>query len=194
MLELRRAKTVDVDLRIFFPDVMEQLQVPIEPEFRMVPALHQDLHAAGGSQLIELLVELLVGQDVMILILFRAIKRTELAIDVADVGVIDVSIDDVGDDLAFLFRQIAPRIGQRAQLSQRPAIKLECFGRRNAFAAENLLLQSFAIQRNHRRNLAARTENSNFESEDSAPETRTGRKRFLTERQFIAGVNALPGG
>ena len=36
----------------------------------------------------------------MIIIFFRAIKRAELAIDVADVGVVDVAIDDVGDDLA----------------------------------------------------------------------------------------------
>ena len=46
MVELRRAEPVDVDLRKFFPDVAEQIEIPIEAELRMMPALHQDLHAA----------------------------------------------------------------------------------------------------------------------------------------------------
>ena len=35
----------------------------------------------------------------MIVVFFGAIKRAELAIDIADVGVIDVAIDDVSDDV-----------------------------------------------------------------------------------------------
>ena len=46
MLELRRAETVDVDMGIFFPDVLEEIDIPIEAELRMMTALHQDLHAA----------------------------------------------------------------------------------------------------------------------------------------------------
>ena len=74
----------------------------------------------------------------MIVVLLRAIKRAELAVNVADVRVVDVAIDDVGDDLAplaivtFFFRQIPPRIGERAELRQRPAIKLERLRRGDA--------------------------------------------------------------
>ena len=100
MLELRRAESVDVDVRIFFPDVAEQIEIPIEAELRMMPALHQDLHAAGRGQFVELLIELLAREHVVVGILLGPIKRAELAIDVADVGVVDVAIDDVGDDFA----------------------------------------------------------------------------------------------
>ena len=100
MLELRRAESVDVDVRIFFADVTQQIDIPIERQLRMMPALHQDLHAAGRRQFIEFLIDLLEREHVMIVILFGAIKRAELAVDVADVGVVDVAIDDVGDDLA----------------------------------------------------------------------------------------------
>jgi len=53
-----------------------------------------------GSQFIELLVNLLDTQNVMIGILLRAVKRAELAIDIADIGVIHVTINNVGHDLA----------------------------------------------------------------------------------------------
>jgi hypothetical protein len=64
----------------------------------------------------------------MIVIFFRAIKRAELAINVADVGVIDVAIDDVGHDFISVavvgrtLRLSSPLIGQRSQLLQRPLI------------------------------------------------------------------------
>ena len=85
----------------------------------------------------------------MIVVLFGAIKRAELAVNVADIGVIDVAIDDVGDDLAapvpimFFFREVAPRVGQRAELRERPAVKRERLRRRDASAAENFLHQPF---------------------------------------------------
>ena len=91
----------------------------------------------------------------MIVILLGAIKRAELAIDVANVGVIDVAIDDISDDLApaavvaFFLREIAPRIGQRPQLSERPAIKLKRLRAGNALAGENFLLQRFFLERDH---------------------------------------------
>jgi hypothetical protein len=61
-------------------------------------SLHQDLNPPGGSKFIQLLIELFKGNDIMVVLLFGAIKRAKLAINVADVGVIDVAIDDVGDD------------------------------------------------------------------------------------------------
>ena len=89
-------------------------------EFRMMTALHQNLDAARGGKFVELLIQLLAREDVMIGVLLRAVERAEFAVNVADVGVVDVAIDDVGHDLSpapmvsFLLREIAPRIGQRA--------------------------------------------------------------------------------
>jgi hypothetical protein len=66
------------------------------------------LHAARRRQLVKFPVELIERNDIMIVVFFGAIKSAELAIDVADVGVIDVAVDDVGDDL------VAPPVVGRA--------------------------------------------------------------------------------
>src|SRR5262245_52573589 len=116
MVKLRWTESMNIDVRIFFSDVMQKIDVPFERQFRMIPALHQDLHAAGGSEFIQLLVELFEAENVMILIVLCPIKRAELAVNVAHVCVINVAIDDVGHDLAavttvaFRLRQITPRI------------------------------------------------------------------------------------
>ena len=94
-----RAEPVDVDLRKFAFDVREQIEIPLLRQLRMMPALHQNLRAAQRDGLLDLPVHLLERDDIGIVVLFRAVKRAELAIDVADVRVIDVAVDDVGDDL-----------------------------------------------------------------------------------------------
>ena len=59
--------------------------------------------------------------DVGIVVLFRAIKRAEFAIDIADVGVIHVAVNDVGDDVVaaaveiLRLGQLAAAIGKRAE-------------------------------------------------------------------------------
>ena len=155
MLELRRAESVDVDVRIFLSDVMEQVDIPIEPELGMMAALHQDLHPAGRGQFIEFLVDLLASQDVMVVVLLGAIKRAELAIDVADVGVIDVAIDDISHDLApaavvvFLLRQIAPRIGQRPHIQRAASDKAQAPPRPKCVRRREFFLQRFFLERDH---------------------------------------------
>ena len=83
----------------FVFDVRQQIEIPLLGQLGMMPALHQNLRAAERDGFLDLLVHLVERDDVGIVVLFHAIKRAELAIDVADVGVIDVAIDDVGDDL-----------------------------------------------------------------------------------------------
>ena len=62
------------------------------------------------------MIKLLEAQDVMIFVAFGPIKRAELAVNVANVCLIDVAIDDVGHDLAtavtvaFGLREIASRV------------------------------------------------------------------------------------
>src|SRR5437660_11383413 len=103
----------------------------------MMSPLHQDLNTADGRQFVEFLIDLLEREDVMIFILLRAIKCAELAVNIANVRVIDVSIDDIGDDLASMSRvtfrlcQIAPRIGHRSYLFYLPAIQFTHLAHRN---------------------------------------------------------------
>src|ERR1044071_3951255 len=116
MLELRRAEAVDVYVGIFFADVPEQFEVPIERQPWMVPPLHQDLNTAGRGKFVEFLVELLPAEHVVIFVFLGAIERAELAVNVADVGIVDVAIDNVSDDLAAALiitgglRQVAPGV------------------------------------------------------------------------------------
>ena len=83
----------------------------------------------------------------MIFVFLGPIERTELAVNVADVRVIDVAIDDVGHDfpaalaIAGRFRKIASRICQRAERLERAAIEFERFRRGNAFARKHFFAQ-----------------------------------------------------
>jgi hypothetical protein len=87
----------------------------------MMTALHQNLHPAHRGKFVEFLIELFPAQNVVIFVLLRPIECAELAVNVADVRVVDVAIDDVGHDLASAitvagaFCQVAPRIRQRPQ-------------------------------------------------------------------------------
>src|SRR6266403_5895241 len=117
----------------------------------MMSPLHQDLNTTNGGKFVEFLIDLLEREDVMIFILLRAIKCAELAVNIANVRVIDVSIHDIGDDLVstsgvtFRLCQIAPRISQRSHLFERPAIQFEHLVHRNSFAREYLSCQSISI-------------------------------------------------
>src|SRR5215813_13079137 len=120
MLKLGRTESMNVDVWIFFPDVTQQIEIPLERQFRMMPPLHQDLNTTNGRKFVQFLIDLLEREHVMIFIFLRSIKRAELAVNIANVRVIDVSIDDVSDDLTsepvvtFRLCQIAPRISQRS--------------------------------------------------------------------------------
>ena len=58
--------------------------------------LHQDLNASCGREFVQLLVDLLMGDHIGIRILLGSVKSAKLAINIADVRVVDVSVDDVG--------------------------------------------------------------------------------------------------
>src|SRR5436853_644459 len=53
MLELRRTEPVDVDVRIFFADVLQKIDVPLERQFRVMSALHQDLNATRCRKFVQ---------------------------------------------------------------------------------------------------------------------------------------------
>ena len=111
--------------RVIPLDVAHQLEVPLERNVRIVAALEQNLDAANGLTLVDLGADLLEAQDVAFVVLGPAIECAELAVGDADIGVIDIPIDDVGDHP---LRVMPPpfRVGKLPQLEQgSPLIELE---------------------------------------------------------------------
>src|SRR5215831_3237803 len=147
MHELAWAEPVNVDVREPALDVREQIQIPLLRQFRMVSALHQDLGATKRNGLFNFFVHFVEGDDVSIIILFRAVKSAELAVNIADVRVVDVSIDDVSDDIvpaAFpdvRSGELAPTIGESSELLEGQLRKLQGLARSDSFAVPDLLLK-----------------------------------------------------
>ena len=125
----------------------EQIEIPLLGQLRMMSALHQNLRAAQRDGLLDFLVHLVERDDVGVVVLFRAVKRAELAIDVADVGVIDVAVNDVSDDVVaatveiLRLGELAAAVGERAEFLQRQMIKPQRLGRVDALAVPDLLQQ-----------------------------------------------------
>ena len=87
-------------------------------------------------------------EDVAFVVTLGAVEGAELAIDVADVGVIDVAVDDVGDDVVALaavrgaLALAAAGVGEFAELGERGVVKLLGFLGRDAAAVKDLALIS----------------------------------------------------
>ena len=147
MDELAGAKAVDVDLREFAFDVREQIEIPLLGQLGMMPALHENLRAAECERLLDLLVHLGERDDVGIVVLLRAVERAEFAIDVADVGVIDVAINDVSDDfvattiVGIFPGNLTSPVGERAEFFERQMIKPQRVGLLDALAVPDFLEQ-----------------------------------------------------
>ena len=100
----------------------------------MMAALHQHLRAAEREGLLDFLIHLIEGNDVGIVVFLRAIKGAELAIDIADVRVIDVAVDVVSNDFVAMavvgggLGEPAAAVGERAKLLQRQGVKAQGLG------------------------------------------------------------------
>ena len=79
-------------------DVAQQVEVPLERDVRVVPALDEDLDAAQRLRLVDLRADLLERQRVALAVLRPPVERAEAAVGDADVRVVDVPVDDVRDD------------------------------------------------------------------------------------------------
>ena len=111
---------MNVDLRIFRADVRKHLQIEVDAQFWMVAPLKKHLHASLSRKFIELLVNLLDAENVMILVPFGSVKGAEFAVDVANVCVVDVAINNVGDDLRTATIVGAVLGSGTAEVSERP--------------------------------------------------------------------------
>ena len=107
-----------------------------------------NLRAAERDGFLDFFVHLLKRDNVSVLVLLHAIKRAELAIDVADIGVIDVAVHDVGDDVVAAtveilgLGELAAAVGKRAEFLQRQMIKPQGFGLVDALASQTFCSNS----------------------------------------------------
>jgi hypothetical protein len=98
VVDLGRREGVDLDLGIRGAQPAQQIFVPTERQVGIVPALHQDARAAHLEQLVDLAPDGVARQRVGLGMLFRrAIEGAELTVGDADVRVVDVAVDEVGD-------------------------------------------------------------------------------------------------
>src|SRR5512140_3048095 len=99
-------------------DVAQEVEIPVERDVRIVPALHEDLDRAHLFRFVDLGADLFVGQRPPFAVFWATIECAEAAVGDADVGVIDVAIDDIRHDaLGMLLATNA--IGFGAELEER---------------------------------------------------------------------------
>ena len=119
---------MQLERRIPLLDRPEQIFIPGQRQIRVVAALEQELNAADRDRLVDLSKQLVEPEHVAVRRSDRPVECTEVAPGDADVRVVDVPIDDVGDEGVGVLAG-ANRIGQGAQDRRGcGAIELECFG------------------------------------------------------------------
>ena len=97
-----------IDLRKAVLQIAEQFLVPFQFERGMHAALHEDLIAAQGDGLFDLLVKFLARQHVGLGVVALAVKRAEIADRGAHVRVVNIAVDVIG---AVRFRMQSSRHG-----------------------------------------------------------------------------------
>src|SRR6476620_4213491 len=76
----------------------QQVLVPLDVAVRVQAALHQDARAAKCNRLVYSLTDLVYRVNVGVRLTRPPVKRAEGADDIADVRVVDVAVNDVGDE------------------------------------------------------------------------------------------------
>ena len=99
VVNLWRREAVQLKARILRAQGAQQIFVPLDAKVRVQSALHQHARATQRDRLVNLLANFVERAHVSIGRAGPPIERAERADNVADVRVIDVAIDDVGDDV-----------------------------------------------------------------------------------------------
>src|ERR1051326_2919738 len=103
VVNLRWREAVQLEAGIFCAQRPQQVLVPLNAEIGGQPALHQNARGAKRNRLVDFFGNLLERAHVGVRRSRPAIERAECASHVADVGVVDVSIDDVSDYVLGMF-------------------------------------------------------------------------------------------
>ena len=117
----------------------EQVLEPLQREIRVVPTLQQKLHTTDIDCFVDLLEDLVEPQHVPVRGPHLAVERTEVAPCDAHVGVVDVAVDDVGNDAVCVF-SCAHAISQATELVRRGVlIQLDRILPAQSLSVEDLL-------------------------------------------------------
>src|SRR5262249_32058258 len=96
--DLRRGKKKAVDLKSLL-DSGEEALVIIDFQIRMNTALHENSRPSQHQRFLDFLVDHVVGKNISLWIALDSVKRAERAELFTHVGVINIAIDDVTDDV-----------------------------------------------------------------------------------------------
>ncbi len=119
----------------------EQVLVPLDRQVGIVPALQQQLAAAERDGLVDLAEDFVEPEHVPFRRSDRTVERAEVAARDADVRVVDVAIDDVGDDAIGMTAR-TDFVGQRAEKRRRRLrVQLERLGPIEPSATPHLVRQ-----------------------------------------------------
>src|SRR5206468_7497957 len=99
VMNLRRREAVQLKSGILCAERAQKIFVPLDAKIRMQPTLHQDARPAERNRLVNLRADLINRAHVSIGRARSSIERAESAYDIADVCIVDIPIDDVGDDV-----------------------------------------------------------------------------------------------
>ena len=94
-----------------------EVEVPVERQVGVHATLHQDASAADRLKLANLLPDLLEAQGIAVGLPSGPVETAEAAADGADVRVVNVAIDEIGDDLR-VTPQAPDRVRGGSQLEQ----------------------------------------------------------------------------
>jgi len=96
-LNLNWAEAVQINGGVRDSKMAQEVGVPRHRQRRVDAPLHQNPRPTDGLQFDDSLGDLLVGLGVGLIVTWGAIKRTELTVDGADIRVVDVPVNEVGD-------------------------------------------------------------------------------------------------
>src|SRR6266446_3967720 len=99
VMNLRRREAVKLKSWVLRAKRAQKIFVPFDPKIRMQSALHQNARATEHNRLVNLRANLIDRAHVSIGGTRPAIERAESTHDVAYIRIVNVAIDDVGDDV-----------------------------------------------------------------------------------------------
>ncbi len=103
VMNFRRRKTMQLKFWIFFVQCREQIFIPFDIKIGMKSALHQNTRAAECDCFINSFANFFNRMNVSIRFSRTAIKRAKCADDVANIGVIDVAVNNIRYNIARIF-------------------------------------------------------------------------------------------
>ena len=106
--------------------VLHQLQIPAKGQILIDAALHQDTGAVNGLELPNLLADFFKRQRVRVLLVAGAVKAAKRAADVTDIRVVDVAVNQVGDDLR-VGATLPDGVGGGGEVKERQIVKFYGF-------------------------------------------------------------------